>query len=128
MNLGSCWILKLPRTKWGRHICLRVAYAEIDPNGQFLLTNPTRVNLKIDPMNTVTFQKTRARLQAKQRRAAVHNPGGAISLMEHFPAVKFRGAIIGGYWPLPGELDIRPLLDLCHDCLLYTSPSPRDRG
>ena len=94
---------------------MRVAYAEIDPNGQFLLTNPTRVNLKIDPMNTVTFQKTRARLQAKQRRATVHNPGGAISLMEHFPAVKFRGAIIGGYWPLPGELDIRPLLGACHE-------------
>lgn len=60
-------------------------------------------------------QKSRARLQAKQRRAAVSIDDGAIALLEHFPALKFRGAVIGGYWPLTGELDIRPLLNACHD-------------
>lgn len=34
--------------------------------------------------------------------------------MEHVPADVFKGHVIGGYWPLPGELDIRPLLEACH--------------
>jgi len=63
----------------------------------------------------IKTQKTRARLQAKQRRASAHKPDAAIALLEHFPAVKFKGAIIGGYWPLSGELDIRSLLSACHE-------------
>ena len=56
-----------------------------------------------------TSQKARARLQAKQRRAGAHEPAAAIELLAHFPAARFRGAVIGGYWPLAGELDIRLL-------------------
>jgi 5-formyltetrahydrofolate cyclo-ligase len=62
----------------------------------------------------IKTQKTRARLQAKQRRAEAHHPLGAVQLLEHVPADVFRGRIIGGYWPLAGELDVRPLLNACH--------------
>ncbi len=62
----------------------------------------------------IKTQKTRARLQAKQRRAEADTPLGAIQLMEHIPAAIFKGRVIGGYWPLPGELDIRPLLSACY--------------
>ena len=53
-------------------------------------------------------------MQAKQRRAEADNPLGAVQLLEHVPAPIFKGQVIGGYWPLPGELDIRPLLQACH--------------
>ncbi len=56
----------------------------------------------------------RARLQAKQRRAEADNALGAVQLLEHVPAHIFKGCVIGGYWPLSGELDIRPLLRACH--------------
>ena len=62
----------------------------------------------------IQTQKTRARLQAKRRRAEADTPLGAIQLLEHVPANVFKGCVIGGYWPLPGELDIRPLLKACH--------------
>ena len=62
----------------------------------------------------IKTQKTRARVQAKQKRAEANSPLGAIQLMEHIPAPIFKGRIIGGYWPLSGELDIRPLLQACH--------------
>lgn len=61
----------------------------------------------------IKTQKTRARLQAKQRRAEANNALGAVQLLEHVPAPIFKDRIIGGYWPLPGELDIRPLLNAC---------------
>ena len=35
-------------------------------------------------------------------------------LLEHVPSAIFKDRIIGGYWPLAGELDIRPLLGACH--------------
>lgn len=54
-------------------------------------------------------------MQAKQRRAAADKPIGAVQLLEHVPASIFKTRVIGGYWPLPGELDIRPLLSACHD-------------
>ena len=68
----------------------------------------------------IKTQKSRARLQAKQKRAHAHNTlghsfEGGLALIEHFPAIQFRGAIIGGYWPLPGEIDVRPLLGICHE-------------
>lgn len=63
----------------------------------------------------IKTQKTRARLQAKQRRAGAHNGLASIQLIEHVPAPIFKGAVIGGYWPLAGELDIRPLLNACHE-------------
>lgn len=62
----------------------------------------------------IKTQKTRARLQAKQRRAKADNALGAVQLLEHVPASVFKDAVIGGYWPLVGELDIRPLLKACH--------------
>ena len=62
----------------------------------------------------IKTQKTCARLQAKRRRAEADTPLGAIQLLEHVPANVFKGCVIGGYWPLPGELDIRPLLQACH--------------
>jgi len=62
----------------------------------------------------IKTQKTRARLQAKQSRAAAHNALGSVQLLEHVPASVFKNCIIGGYWPLPGELNIRPLLQACH--------------
>jgi len=62
----------------------------------------------------IKSQKTRARVQAKQRRAEADSPLGAIQLMEHVPADVFKGRVIGGYWPLAGELDVRPLLQACH--------------
>lgn len=52
-------------------------------------------------------------MQAKQRRTKVHNVLAAIQLIEHVPAAVFKDAVIGGYWPLLGELDIRPLLQAC---------------
>ena len=53
-------------------------------------------------------------MQAKQRRATADHALGAVQLLENVPADIFKGRIIGGYWPLPGELDIRPLLTACH--------------
>ena len=62
----------------------------------------------------ITTQKTRARVQAKARRQDFLQSGGvqaaAIDVLAHFPAARFRGALIGGIWPLPGEVDVRPLM------------------
>lgn len=63
----------------------------------------------------IATEKNRARLQAKQRRLAAHDPAGAYELIRHFPALEFQRACYGGYWPLPNELDIRPLLESLHD-------------
>jgi len=57
----------------------------------------------------IETEKSRARIQAKQRRAKAHNPGHAIELIKHYPAQKFRNSSIGAIWPLPGEIDTRPL-------------------
>lgn len=74
----------------------------------------------------IKTQKTRARLQAKERRAGAHNPLAAIQLIEHVPAAQFKGRVIGGYWPLARELDILPLLEACnaqgHDLALPCTP------
>lgn len=67
--------------------------------------------VSINPMFDLTHEKTRARLQAKQRRATVADRGAAsIELIRHFPASIFQGQVIGGIWPLPAEVDTRPLL------------------
>lgn len=63
----------------------------------------------------ITLEKSRARLQAKQRRAEVHDAALGFELLNHFPAARFRGRLIGGFWPLAGEIDVRPLLEACHD-------------
>jgi len=58
---------------------------------------------------TIAIEKSRARLQAKQRRLKAHHPARALELLAHYPALKFHGLTIGGIWPLPGEIDTRPL-------------------
>jgi len=63
----------------------------------------------------IKSEKTRARLQAKQRRTEVHSSRVGPELIKHFPANQFRNAIIGGFWPLSGEIDILPLLNACYD-------------
>ncbi|NNE56965.1 MAG: 5-formyltetrahydrofolate cyclo-ligase [Hellea sp.] len=57
------------------------------------------------------MEKSRARLQAKAARAAAHNPAAAIELIRHFPATRFKGAVIGGFWPIQSEIDPRPLME-----------------
>ena len=59
-------------------------------------------------------RKARARIQAKQRRAKAHDPSAGFELINHFPAARFRGALIGGFWPLAGEIDVRVLLEASH--------------
>ena len=63
----------------------------------------------------IKSEKIRARLQAKKRRADFHSSSGGPELIASFPSSKFRDASIGGFWPLPGEIDVRPLLEACHD-------------
>lgn len=62
----------------------------------------------------IKTKKTRARVQAKARRQEFSRAGdaraAAIELLKHFPYARFRGALIGGIWPLPGEIDVRPLM------------------
>lgn len=62
----------------------------------------------------IAYEKTRARMQAKARRQAFIAQGTAkaasIELLARFPPARFRGAVIGGFWPLAGEIDIRPLM------------------
>ena len=63
--------------------------------------------------------KQRARKAATLRRAEAFAalPGAGHDLVQRFhDAVRLpRGAAVSGYWPLPGELDIRPLLHRIHD-------------
>jgi len=66
-------------------------------------------------VTTIPAQKSRARRAAKARRAVVHDAALGLELISQFPAAEFRGAIIGGFWPLSGEIDIRPLMRACHD-------------
>jgi len=59
--------------------------------------------------------KKQARLAARALRAGF-DPGLSVRLFERLlhqlpPA---RGAIVGGVWPLPGEIDLRPLLRELH--------------
>ncbi|MGJ8564434.1 MAG: 5-formyltetrahydrofolate cyclo-ligase [Alphaproteobacteria bacterium] len=75
---------------------------------------------------SLTAQKARARLQAKQKRQAVFDPAAGAELIRRFPAAQFRGATIAGFWPLRGEIDIRPLLfalsDMGHPLALPCTP------
>lgn len=55
-------------------------------------------------------KKTRARLQAKVRRAYADNDAASVELLKHFPIDKFRSKVIAGFWPMGNEIDIRLLL------------------
>jgi len=63
--------------------------------------------------------KQRARKTAAERRAqafAAHpNAGHDLAARFHEAVHLPRGAAVSGYWPLAGELDIRPLLHQIHD-------------
>lgn len=62
----------------------------------------------------IATQKTRARVQAKARRQTALQSGraglAALELISHFPAARFRKDVIGGIYPLPGEIDTLPLM------------------
>jgi 5-formyltetrahydrofolate cyclo-ligase len=63
--------------------------------------------------------KARERRSAAERRARAFAglPSAATSLANHFHDKVHlpRGAIVSGYWPLPGELDVRPLIHQIHE-------------
>ena len=63
--------------------------------------------------------KIRERRAAAERRARAFAvlPGAGAKLAARFhESVHLpRGAIVSGYWPLPGELDIRPLIHQIHE-------------
>ena len=62
--------------------------------------------------------KTRERQSAAARRAAAHaalpEAGTALAARFHENVHLPRGAGVSGYWPLDGELDVRPLLHQIH--------------
>lgn len=64
----------------------------------------------------IKTQKTRARNAAKLQRAKIIESTDfamkpvSLGLLKHFPAQDARGAVIGCVWPLPGEIDPRPLM------------------
>lgn len=59
-------------------------------------------------------QKRLARASALEARAECDPSVGAELVRLILPLVP-SGAIIGGFWPLPGEIDIRPVLQALHD-------------
>lgn len=72
------------------------------------------------------MEKSRARLQGKAIRAQAHDPSKAVELIHQFPAGRFKGASIGGFWPIQTEIDPRPLLealsDMGHELSLPCTP------
>lgn len=54
--------------------------------------------------------KAGARLHARGARAAARDPAACLQMMERFPVELARFDPIGGYWPVGGEMDPRPLL------------------
>jgi len=44
------------------------------------------------------------------RGAVTDRAAKALNLIQHFPAVDFRGQTVAGFWPIGDEIDIRPLL------------------
>lgn len=63
----------------------------------------------------IKSQKSRARLQAKQARAKAYDPAAGMELIRQFPATRFKGAVVAGFWPLRGEVDVKPLMYALHD-------------
>ncbi len=63
----------------------------------------------------IKSQKVRARLQAKQARLAAQDLMAGPELIRHFPAARFKGDVIAGFWPLRDEIDTKPLLFALHN-------------
>jgi len=71
---------------------------------------------KGSPLQSITLEKAKARAEALKLRRNC-DPAWGSKLTEHvlrdcMPPV---GAIVGGFWPLEGEIDIRPLLHALHE-------------
>jgi 5-formyltetrahydrofolate cyclo-ligase len=54
--------------------------------------------------------KADARLQMRRERASVEPGAAPLALIEHFPLELARLSPVGGYWPVGGEIDGRPLM------------------
>lgn len=63
------------------------------------------------PHRDLKREKMRARVLAKERRSGL-DPALGVDLARHVLALcpPPAGAVIGGFWPLAGEIDVRPLL------------------
>ncbi len=55
-------------------------------------------------------EKADARMLMRAERSAVDPRDAALKLIEHFPLELARVSPVGGYWPVGGEIDGRPLL------------------
>lgn len=72
-------------------------------------------------MSDIAEDKRALRVEAAERRRVAHgrdfNGDGARKVRDHalkaLPIAK--GAIIGGYWPMNTEMDVRPLLTVLHE-------------
>ncbi len=66
----------------------------------------------------LTAQKKQMRQRAKAQRteAAARTPNGGPAIADHvLTRVPMPGgSVVSGFWPLPGELDTRPLLEALH--------------
>lgn len=68
----------------------------------------------MSPNDTIDKAKARARKAAKKTRADIFAPEAGHALTSHFPFDDFPKAIVAGFWPLVGEIDILPLLRALH--------------
>lgn len=64
---------------------------------------------------TLTLEKSRARLQAKAARAAARDGAAGAELIRRWPAARFAGQSVAGFWPIKDEIDVRPLMGALHD-------------
>src|ERR1700761_4267609 len=73
---------------------------------------------RMEPPEIVEW-KTRERRSAAERRAravaATPDAGARLAGQVHDAVRLPRGTAVSGYWPLEGELDIRPLLHQIHE-------------
>lgn len=61
-------------------------------------------------MTDLEARKADARMTMRRERAAVEPGGAALEVIEQFPLELARLSPVGGYWPVGGEIDPRPLL------------------
>lgn len=79
-------------------------------------------------MINLSQAKKKARKDARLRRKSAITNGAPEALIDNFPANKFPGVIVSGFWPIKNEIDIRPLLQRLHEaghelCLPCTPPA-----